>query len=226
MPTTLADLVTAIRVRSNTTNSQVVTDDEIKVLVNQNLLELYDLVVRMHPDHYVTYADTTVGSDGNVPIDSVVYKLRGVDVWESNTWRPLKRFMFNERYLPQDDYMYRELGTTVMNPGGPVIQIQPVERSPNLQIRVWFVPRPVEAVSDSDSLDSILDSHREFIIAGAAAAIYELQEDMEPAAALRNRRADLENKLRASIPRDVGANERIQDTRALRYPVYAGGRLV
>lgn len=198
-----ADLRTAILARSDYTDSNFVSATVLNVWVDQAMRELYDLVVLAHPDTYSDYRDVVIPSTGLVALDATCYKVRAVDLDPASpNPTPLRRFNFAERNRVRG-LAYHDLGNSV--------KFMPTQLASGKSVRIWFVPKLVVLADDSTSLDSTMEAYAEYVIAECAAKVLEKAEDFEVADRIRMRKNDLENKLRAMIPRDVGEPEQVAD---------------
>lgn len=201
-----ADLKTAALARADYLNSNFVTDAVMNVWVDQSFRELYDLVVLAHVDTYSSYFDDTVDANGVVSLASRnpdVYKVRAVDLDPTSSRpQPVRRFNFAERNRAQA-FSYHDLGTS--------LKFAPMPYATGKKVRVYYVPQPTLLTDDTTPMDSTMTAYAEYMVAEMAAKVLEKAEDFEIADRVRARKNDIENKLRAMIPRDVGEPEQVAD---------------
>lgn len=211
---TRADLRSAIRLRGDAVNWGGVADADLNSWIDDAHRELHDLVVLAHPDTYTKQdTDKVIDSNGLISLPADFYKVRGID-WVTNPSSSfglvaLPRYSFAER---------NRVGTFAYHDLGGSVKFVPTYYATGKTVRLYYVPTRVALVDDVTTLDLVLDNYREYIVLECAAKVWEIQELPEQAAPLRARKAELENKLRAMIPRDVGTGEQIPDvTRGRRF---------
>ena len=198
---TRADLRAAVRLRADAVNWGGVTDANLDSWLEDSHRELHDLVTLAHPDTYTKIdTDKTIDAAGNIPLPSDFYKVRAVSwVASANHLVPVPRFNFAER--DRQSFAYHDLGSAVTFSSLPYVV--------GKVVRLYYVPKPVLLADDGTVLDLVLDQYREYMVTEVAAKVFEKQEEWEIADRLRMRKADIEKKLRAMIPRDVGTGEQI-----------------
>lgn len=147
---TFEDLILQVRERSDTVNSEFVSDDEIRRYLDQSMYELYDLLIQKYGnDYYISSHDiTTDGTDGgefDLPAD--FYKLRGVDLSlpaaGTNGWVTLRPFMFGERnrfVYPNTQVTFGLMGNLRYHIQGDKIRFTPTPAA-GQTIRIWYVPQ-------------------------------------------------------------------------------------
>jgi hypothetical protein len=164
MAVTLAQLITRIRQRTDTENSEFITDAELTQLINTSYKELYGLLVRasLHRAE-TTYAVVTDGSASyTLPTD--FFGLIGVYRTYSQDKVPLERFpdKFRPGERTGDATMYRVVGSAV------VLYPKPSSGTYDLV----YIPVPGELVSAADELDGVL-GWEEFVVLDAAINVLE-----------------------------------------------------
>lgn len=196
-----ADIKTAALARADYLNSNFVPDAVLNVWFAQAFRELFDIVVLAHPDTYSGYEDLAVPSTGVITTPSTAYKIRHVELDPGTSAFSVPRFNFAERNRTR--LAYRDRGAS--------IEFMPAAAAAGRTARVWFVPKAAVPTDDSTALDATMEAYSEYLVSELAAKTLEKAEDFEAADRIRMRKNDLENKLRAMIPRDVGEPEVIAD---------------
>lgn len=222
---TLAQIRLAAQQRANMENSQFVTDTEWNSMINQSYYELYDLLVQKYGNDYYVAPPLQIPLDNranqtyplpdgvNYSAAPAFYKLMGVDLQlyaGTNNYLTLHPFMFSERNKFASPNFAALQG--VLRPNyrlqGNNIALIPVSPS-GISMRVWYVPRLVELVSDSDSADGI-SGWDEYIIVDAA--IKALQKEESDVSVLFAQKQALIARIEAAGEnRDQGAPQTISD---------------
>lgn len=217
--------------RADRVNSQFVSTPEWNTYIVQSYFELYDLLVTAYEDYYlaVPYIFQTTGNQNQYPLPNGVltsidtgnvalpfYKLWGVDLGlslGSNAWVTLHKFDAIQRnrfiypqltstYLGVWDLRYRLVGDTLYftpTPSGAQF------------IRVWYIPRLVQPLQDTDILKGV-SGWTEYIITDAA--IKALQKEESDVTVLAAQKGMLIKRIQESaMNRDVGQPETISPTR-------------
>lgn len=156
---TLAEIRTAARQRADMTQSQFVTDAEFNTYINNSYAELYDLLIQSYGNDYfaTTYEFPTIQGQDRYTLPTDFYKLLGVDLRISggdDGFISLRSFTFSERnryatanaqtWIGVTNLRYRLSGNTIWFTPTP---------SAAQNIRIWYVPRVVALVSDSQEVD-------------------------------------------------------------------------
>ena len=170
MTTTLTEFIERARQAADMDGSQFVSDSELKVYINASAQELYDLLVASYTDLYtVESASQTPTTEASLTLPNDFYKLRGVDfLISTNTWVDVQNFSFNERnnnnlsigsFNRLTDVRYRLTGSKIL--------LTPPERALNNTFKLWYIPKMVELVADSDTFDGI-NGFEQYIVIDAA----------------------------------------------------------
>lgn len=202
--------------RADMVNSNYVTVPEWNTYINQSYTELYDLLITVYEDYYVT-GPTTLTADGTntLALPTDFYKLMGVDgaPGSVNSYVTLKKFDF----IARNQYIYPQLTSSLLgafNPQyrlvGNVIQLIPTP--PNGQIfRIWYIPRPSYLLQDTDMLDGIA-GWSEYVIVDAA--IKAMQKEESDVSVLMNQKMMLKQRIEESaMNRDAGQPDTISNVR-------------
>lgn len=172
---TLAQIRTLCKQESDMVNSQFVSDSEWNSYINQSYFELYDLLISKYgDDYYIKNPPYTFVTDGtsylySLPAD--FYKLTGLDLALANSqdsWVTIRRFNMSDRNryaVPNFQSFY---GVTNMRYrlNGNNLWITPTP-SAGQTMRVWYIPRMVELVADTDVVDGV-SGWTEYIVVDAA----------------------------------------------------------
>ncbi len=219
--------------RADRVNSNFVTLPEWNNYINQSYFELYDLLKNCYEEWYfaVPYQFQTSGSlqQYNLPdgtstyLDSAgntarpFYNLLGVDCGlslSSNAWVSLGKFDFIERnryvypnitstFLGVFNMRYRLVGNSLFFIPTP---------SAGQYIRVWYIPRMVRLLKDTDQADGV-SGWSEYIIVDAA--IKALQKEESDVTALMLQKQALVKRIEESaMNRDAGQPDTISPTRS------------
>ncbi len=223
--------------RADRVNSQFLTTTEWNYNINNSLFELYDLLIDVYEDYYITqpYQFTTTGStqvyalpDGKTSyvntttglseIAPPFYKLWGVDLAANTTpegWVTMRQF----NPLDRNKYFYPNSQSTIYGVFnaqyrllGQNIEFIPVP-SGNQYIRIRYFPRMTMLLSDSDLTMAGISGWLEYVIVDAA--IKALTKEERDTTALMADKLALKQRIEAGAKnRDAGWPQTIQDTRS------------
>lgn len=221
--------------RADRQNSQFVGTSEWNQYINQSAFELYDLLTTLYEDYYLApitmfqtngsqqFYDLPDGTNSFLNASGAsftprpFYKLLGVDcgvALNNNAWITLKKFNFITRnryifpnvassYLGVFNLQYRLMGNQ--------IEFIPTP-SGGQYIRLWYIPRMVELLKDTDILDGV-SGWTEYIIVDAA--IKALQKEESDTSVLMAQKQGLIDRIQASaMNRDAGQSDTVSDTRS------------
>lgn len=164
MAVTLAQLITRIRQRTDTEESEFVTDAEITQLINTSYKELYGLLVRasLHRAEEVETVATNGAASYALPAD--FFSLIGVYRTYDQDKVPLDRFpdKFRPGARTGDATMYRVVGNDL------VLYPKPSSGSYD----VVYIPLPTELEVAADELDGVL-GWEEFVVLDCAINVLE-----------------------------------------------------
>ena len=137
----LSELRLLARQRADMENSQFISDDEWRRMINRSYAELYDLVVTSaNSEDYFLKSDTIslVNGTDSYDLPADFYKMRGVDINSGGTSTPLRRYNFSQRnvgslYAIASDMRYHVQGSKIfLNP----------TPSTTDTITLWYIPSP------------------------------------------------------------------------------------
>lgn len=235
----LSELRQRSQQRCDRLNSNFVTLPEWNSNINQSLFELYDLLTTVYEDYYAAPAAifTTNGSDYLYPLPdgsrfftnsagtnyvaAPFYKLLGVDLavnTSQNGWVNVNKFNFIDRnkfiYPNSNSTMYGVFNMQYRLLGNQ-IEFIPVP-SATQQIRLWYIPRMVMLLLESDITTQGISGWLEYVIVDSA--IKALQKEEADVTVLLAQKAALIERINGSaINRDVGQPDTISDVRGSRF---------
>lgn len=169
--------------RADRVSSPFVTKSEWNSYINQAYFELYDLLITANEDYYIA-PRTTFTTDGSSSYDlptgaagsfsgaPAFYKLYGVDLGldsSQNAWVTLKKFNFisrNRFVFPQVTTSLAGIFNMQYRVLGSKIHFIPTAVA-GQRIGLWYFPRLVTLLSDSDVVDGI-SGWEEYVIVRAA----------------------------------------------------------
>lgn len=233
---TLSQIRLAAQQRADRVNSDFVTQAEWRNYINQSMFELYDLLVTLYEDYYIATpamfntngnqylfplpngSNTFFNSDTGAPfIPRPFYKLIGVDLKlnnATNAWVTVERFNFIDR----NTYVFPNTASTIYGvfntryrPMGSNIEFIPTP-SGNQSFRLWYVPRLIELLQETDTTDVGISGWIEYVI--VKAAYYALTKEESDTTSLVMQLGALQKRIEESAAnRDAGLPDRISDTR-------------
>ncbi len=227
MSITLAEIRTQARQRADMLESRFVSESELTNYINNSLAELHDLLIGAYCEDYVmqnvSFATATNVVDYELPngtnYDAApkFYKMRGVDMRvNTNQWSNVHRFNFNRRNADLDSFAFNLAGL-------PYLEYRVVgsnirfSRTPDTgtEIRLWYYPKAVVLVNETDSYDDV-NGYAEYIIVDAAIKMMQKEESdvqvlMAQKAALKQRIEDMAQNRDANEPETV-SDIYIEDT--------------
>jgi len=213
---TLAELRTQSRQRADMENSNFVSDVEYNANINASLAELHDILIGAYgEDYYIEDFDFNAAAnqaDYDLPDD--FYKLRGVDV-KLNTagaaeYYSVRRFNFNERnrYTQQGLWQINGLPFIRYRLVGSKLRFSPAPDQ-NTEVKIWYIPRSVVLVNDTDEFDDI-NGYAEYVIVDAA--IKALNKEESDVSVLMAQKEALRQRIIAMAQnRDAGESESVSD---------------
>lgn len=233
--------------RADRVNSQFLTLPEWTVNINKAMFELYDLLVTVYEDLYVAQpiqftADGTTFlwplPDGvrtymsGININQTItaqpfYKLLGVDLALQNTnnaYVTINKFNFVDR----NRFVYPNTSSTIYGVfnlqyrllGNNQIEFIPTP-SAGQQIRIWYIPRLIELLQDTDTTITGISGWIEYVIVRAAK--YALDKEESDTTKLDQELLFLKGRIEETASnRDAGIADKISDTRANNGSGYGG----
>lgn len=211
--TTLAQLRTRARERSDQENSTFVSSSELLSYINASYQELYDILVGKFEDYYTIKTTVVIASGSStIPLPSDFYKLRGIDFkLDTNTFVSVGKFNFIERNVLNRSIIRRGAGfrETQYRVIGNSIQIEP-EDSADGVYRLWYTPLPTLLSAETDTIDGI-QGWEEYVIIDVAIKMM-AKEESSTTHLEREKAAMLKRIESMAANRDSGQPESISDT--------------
>lgn len=222
----LGELRLRAQQRSDRVKSNFVTVPEWNFFINQAYYELYDILIDCYEDYYVAprLQFQTTGAQmydlpngQNYSAAPAFYKAFGLDMGLSNAtnaWVTLKKFNFIERnryvfpqltstYLGVFNMQYRIVGSQIMFIPTP---------STGQYIGLWYFPRLVTLLRDSDVMDGISGWDQYVIV---RAAKYALDKEESDTQKLDQELLYLKQRIEGGAQnRDAGQPDTISNTRS------------
>lgn len=223
---TLGQLRKLAKQKADRENSQFVTDAEWNVYINQSYFDLYDLLVQKFGNEYFVADPLTISTTGADEYDlpdgtnyngaRPFYKLLGVDLAlnsTSNAYITLRKFDF----ISRNRYVYPQITTNLLGVAGlryrllgNKLKLIPTAQ-PGQQLRLWYIPRMVMLLKDTDIVDGVSGWTEYIAVDAAIKALLKEEGDVSALAAVR---AVLEKRIEeAAENRDAGLPDTISDTR-------------
>lgn len=220
---TLLQLRTLSKQRADMEKSKFITDDEWDSYVNDSLKELYDLVIQKYgDDYYVNSVQfTTDGSSDtyalpngtNYSAATPFYKFLGLDLQLGNqqdSWVTIRNFSFQERNryaVPNFQSFYGITNLRYRLQGGN-LWLTPIPMS-GQTMRLWYVPRSITLVEDTDSCDCFGGWGEYVTIDAAIKALIKQELDISQLA--MQKKAIIERLESVAENRDAGNPARVTD---------------
>jgi len=231
----LGELRLKAKQRADLVNSQFITDPEWNSYINQSMFELYDILVETYDDYYLAPASrfVTISGQTNYPLPDgnltftaqdgttftppPFYKLLGVDLAINNANNAsvtVNKFNFIDR----NDYIYPNTASTIYGVFnlkyrvmGNNLQFIPTPSS-NQQVTIWFIPRLIQLLQDTDITTIGISGWLEYVI--IRAAILALTKEESDSTSLQGQLLDVRKRIEAAAQnRDAGQPDTISSIR-------------
>jgi hypothetical protein len=225
---TLSQIRLLAKQRADLVNSKFVTDNEWDYYINQSYFELYDILVQKFGNEYYVAEPvifTTNGQDRYALPDGINYngaqphyKLLGVDLNISagnQAWLTLKKYEF----ISRNRYVYPQITTNLLGVGGMRYRIVANDLtfiptpSAGQTIRMWYIPRMVQLLQETDQVDGV-SGWTEYIVIDAAIKAL-VKEESDTSALTLAKQLMLDRIESAAENRDAGEPEVISQTRRM-----------
>lgn len=159
---TLAELRADVRFESGMDNSRVWSSARIDRKINEQISDLWDLLITARPDYYIKeYTPATVSGTATVPLAADHYKLRRVEVTVSGRLFPVYPINLSEvwRFASGASVAHRwryrqQLSNLVIVP-------TPAEVA---TLKVWYLPYAPTLTLDADTFDGISGYERLIVL--------------------------------------------------------------
>lgn len=214
---TLADLKLKSRQRADMVNSKFVDDTELAGYLNNSYAELYDILIATDANYYLTVLPFTLANGANIyPLPTDFYKLKGLDYASTSggagtSWVTVSQFIFNER---NNTISNAALISGTTTPISYILQSNQLYLLPETQAggtyRMWYIPRYVPLVNDTDTLDGI-NGFEEYVIVDAA--IKMLQKEESDVTVLMSQKQSLLSRIQSmAADRDYSSPKKVSNT--------------
>lgn len=213
---TLAELRTQSRQRADMENSNFVSDSEYNANINASLAELHDILISAYgEDYYIEDFDfSAVANQSEYDLPDNFYKLRGVDV-KLNTagqaeYYSVRRFNFNERnrFAQQGLWQINGLPFIRYRLVGSKLKFSPAPDQ-NTEVKIWYIPKSVVLVNDTDEFDDI-NGYAEYVIVDAAIKALN-KEESDVSVLMAQKEALRQRIISMAQNRDAGEPESVSD---------------
>jgi hypothetical protein len=157
--------------KANMTNSNIVSDTELNLYINESIGELYDMLVKAYGNDYFLdgYSMNTAADQSDYPLPSDFYKLAGIDITHSGEKYSLLRFNFNERNVYTNTYVTRS-GVPYYRYRliGGDLKLLPTPDSA-YPLTIWYIPQVDKLSRDNHHLSlNIISTWADYIVIDAA----------------------------------------------------------
>jgi hypothetical protein len=209
----LADLLTDVRAMYESWTVGL-SDAVLTRWINRSLAKLWDFIMVVNPDHFLSSDTITVssGTDEYTMSSEVAdfYKGHGVSVQlENGRWSPLGTFPWEERHLyanttvTRADQLYRYMGNK--------LYLMPTPAWAGT-IKVYYIPTAtVLTTTPSPNTVDLFNSWEEFIIVDVALKCA-TREEVSTTNLWKLREELIKDIYRTAPQRDRSHNDRIRDT--------------
>lgn len=208
----LSTFRTRSRQRADMVNSRFVSDAELNYYINASITELYDLLIQSRGENYYvkSYSFTTTTNQDTYALPADFLKLMGVDYVTSATQAiTLKAFRWQERNRFREPFYNTRNYNLMYQIRGDNLVFIPTPNG-NQTLKLWYIPREQELVSDSDTFDGI-NGWEEYVVIDAAIKMRVKEES--PVDELLLAKQDMKSRIAAaSSGRDSGEPARVVDT--------------
>lgn len=223
MATSLAQLITLVRERSNMENNFFISDTELTTYINNSLGELDDVLTTEYEEYRLNNFQAIIPNDGvsnTIAIPSNMNKLRGVDyqlaTTSSTLWLTLYPFQFPERNRWNNSLsnvlspLNRSLSYRLADQG---IIITPLTQAYGTY-QIWFTPKFYPLLVTTDVLPIQMDTNAwvEYTIVDCCVKIFNKQ-NLDPSGFMAEKAALLERIRASARNRNSAAPKRIANVR-------------
>lgn len=213
---TLGDIKLKARQRADQVNSKFVQDDELTNYINNSYAELYDIIIATDANYYLNIVLFTIPSgEYTYPLPVDFYKLKGVDFSTGSgvpgtNWLTVNQFIFSER---NNATGVSPVLTGTTNALAYILQSNQLYFMPENQAggtyRMWYIPRCVTLVLDTDVFDSI-NGFDEYVIVDAAIKMMQ-KEESDVTVLMAQKQALLSRIQSMSADRDYSSPKKVSN---------------
>lgn len=224
MATSLSDIRTLVRQRSNMENNFFVTDAELNTYINNSLAELDGVLATKYEEYRLNSFQAVLPNDGYsniISLPSTFWKLRGVDYQNlgqgSPQWFTLYEFQFPERNRENN------ILNNIVSPWGKLklsyrladvgLIIQPQQQAGGVY-QVWFTPKYVSLILDTDTLTIQMDTQAwvEYVVVDCSIKIMNKQ-GLDPSSFMAEKGALKQRIVAEAKNRDAAGPKRMANSR-------------
>lgn len=211
---TLLEIRDLVKDQADMEHSTFINDTTLNYWINAELFELYDLLVSVFPEQFLSVKATTLasGDDYIVLPDDFHTMLKVFSTDSSGNKTVIRRFMLDEidqtcdvdwnTAIAGEMARYRILGNRVY-----FVPRAGADES----VELWYVPRPARLFSDNQRVDiNVPVGWEDFVISGCVARCL-LKEESDATPFLMRKEAMRKHILEMAADRDVGGSERVAD---------------
>lgn len=220
-PTTLQDIITAARLRTDMRVSQYLTDEEFTSYINASLAQLDAILVSKFDNYKLTKVMTNVTANTDqIALPNDFLKFKGLDVQIgpfADGYYTVEPLAFQKR----NDYYqgtYPGYGPNVVRYTleGQNVVVSPPQVAAQYNYRLWYIPDFIKLSAASDTLQPYMDSQMwfDYAVSDVATKVATMQ-DLDTAQVLMAQTNELkEHMIKLATPnRDSGAPKAVVDTR-------------
>jgi len=220
--TTMQDLITYLRQRSNMEQNQFVTDTELIGFLNRSLGELDDVMVATYDDYKIqTYLSVLPEGQNVIPMPPDFLKARAIDYNPSfttnNDWYTINSFQLPERNR------FNNSMTNIVSPWGKVtlaaremgqsIYIAPQDEAGGCY-QIWYTPKYTWLNLPTDVLPFYMDTQgwSEFAVVGSCIKILN-KMNLDPSGFMAEKAELKDRVVNAAKNRDSSGPKRMANVR-------------
>jgi hypothetical protein len=207
--TTLTNLLEDIRTQYEI-RSISLSDSVLTRWINNSIAELYDVIIEVRPDHYISSANLTIisGTD-SYSLPSTFYKMHGVDVLnDDGRYYAIQPFIWEDRNLYGDSSSDKRSARYRIMGGNVVLAPKPTWAG---TVRLNFIPYSPLLTTGASTWDGF-NGWEEYVIIDVCIKAA-LKEDSD-ARQFQSRKDELMRRIRSiAKTRDYSHGDKIRDTR-------------
>ncbi len=179
MAATLATLRTRARQAADMVNSAFISDAEALSMLNASYQELYDIIVDIHEDYFVTTSSFSLTSNdagvSALPVDFL--KLRGLDYLQGSDYLTVLPFNWANRNTFTSMGSWPDVAGIAYRIMGSNIRIEPNDEATGTY-RLWYVPAVTLLSADADVVNTAITraGWEEYIVVDTAMKMKQKEE--------------------------------------------------
>lgn len=221
--TTVGNVKLEVLQRIDKVNSQYYTQQELNSMINQSYKEFYDIIIQHFADEYyeaTPYTWTLESGTSLYALPDDFYKNLLVDIAlnnsDPNSFVTLREYQKIQENLYNYPNVYTFYGVTNLRYRitGNYIKIVPAPQG-GQTLRMQYVPRPDQLVSDSDVIDCV-SGWEEYITVDVCIKAL-AKEESDPTVFALQKQALLKRIEEAAENRNIAEPERVSDVRRINF---------